>query len=291
MRVSALLAESAAALGQAGIESPEWDAERLVRHALGWDRARLLARESEAVDPEVVSRVRSLVGERARRVPLQHLVGSQPFWRSEFVVGPAVLVPRPETELLVETALELLRGTERPLVVDVGTGSGCIALSLALERPDAVVHATELSLPALEVARENERRLAPGRVAFHLGDLLEPVASLAGRFDLVVSNPPYVDPASRASLPPEVRDHDPAVALFPRGSAVSLYRRLAPAAARALRPTGALAVEISPGLATAVGDLLADAGFAPPTVLPDLAGRPRVVHARAGAAPSPGAVK
>ena len=146
---------------------------------------------------------------------------------------PDVLIPRPETELLVEAALELLRAAARPVIADVGTGSGCIALALAAEREDAEVHATDLSEAALAVARDNERRLGlEGRVAWQLGDLLEPVAAaIRGRVDLVVSNPPYVDQAERDSLAPEVRDHEPELALFPPGDALSVYRRLVPAAA------------------------------------------------------------
>ena len=281
MTVAELLAEAARELQQHGVLAPEWDAERLLRHVLGCDRATILASPSAAVAAEPERAFRGLVAERAKRVPLQHLTGSQAFWKHEFRVTPDVLIPRPETELLVETALELLRGSERPLIVDVGTGSGCIALSLASERPDAELHATEISAPALEVARENARRLGlEGRVAFHLSLLLEPVSGLEERVDLVVSNPPYVGPTERDALAPEVRDHEPALALFPPGDALSVYRRLVPAAFEWLRPGGFLIVEIAPTLADAVSGLLAEAGFADVRLANDLAGRARLARGR-----------
>jgi release factor glutamine methyltransferase len=281
MTVAELLAEAARQLRDRGVAAPEWDAERLLRHVLGWDWATMVASPGVPVAGEPERAFRTLVAERARRVPLQHLVGSQAFWKHEFRVTPDVLIPRPETELLVETALELLGATERPIVVDVGTGSGCIALSLAAERPDAEMHATDISAPALEVARENTRRLGlEGRVVFHLGQLLEPVSGLEGDVDLVVSNPPYVDPSERETLAPEVRDHEPELALFPPGDALSIYRRLLPDAFEWLRPGGWLIVEIAPTLAGAVAGLFAGARFEDVRVANDLAGRARLVRGR-----------
>lgn len=217
--------------------------------------------------------------ERARRRPLQHLTGRQAFWRHEFLVTPDVLIPRPETELIVEEALRRLRGLSRPVLVDVGTGSGCIALSLAAELEAAEAHATEISPAALAVARENARRLGlQGRVAFHEGDLLAPVAEPPGRFDLVTCNPPYVDPAHE--LAPEVRDHEPALALFPPGDPLSVYRRLAPQALRALKRGGSLVVEVGQGQAEAVVAMFRDAGLTVDAVVPDLRRIPRTVVAR-----------
>jgi release factor glutamine methyltransferase len=289
MTAAALLREAAAVLREAGVPSPEWDAERLLRHVTGWDRAFLVTRPDEPVEGGAEARFRGLLTRRAARVPLQHLVGTQAFWRHEFVVTPAVLIPRPETEVLVETALELARAVERPVVVDVGTGSGCVALSIAAERPDAVVHATDVSEAALAVARDNARRLGlDGRVALHRGDLLEPVRDLAGRIDLVVSNPPYVDEADRDSLAPEVRDHEPAVALFAPGDALSVYRRLAVAAATALKPGGCLAVEVGAGQAESVVGILGDAGLEPGPPVPDLQAIARVVFGSRSRLSSPG---
>ncbi|HEY7923353.1 MAG TPA: peptide chain release factor N(5)-glutamine methyltransferase [Vicinamibacteria bacterium] len=282
MTVAQLLAQAARELGDARVESPEWDAERLLRHVLAWDRATLVASPEASPSAEHAAEFRRLVRERARRIPLQHLTGTQAFWKQELRVTPDVLIPRPETELLVEAALELLRGAARPVIADVGTGSGCIALALAAERADAELHATDVSEAALAVARDNERRLGlEGRVAWQLGDLLEPVAAAVwGRTDLVVSNPPYVDEAERDSLAPEVRDHEPALALFPPGDALSVYRRLVPAAAEVLKPGGVLVVEIAPALDRAVAGLLEAAGFEGIEVRPDLAARPRAVLGR-----------
>ena len=197
------------------------------------------------------------------------------------MVTPDVLIPRPETEILVETALGLLLGVARPVIVDVGTGSGCIALSLAAERPDAVVRATDVSAAALAVARENARRLGlEDRVAFHEGDLLEPVSAESGGVDLVVSNPPYVDAGDRDSLAPEVRDHEPAISLFAPGDALSVYRRLAIAAAQVLRPGGWLVVEVGAGQAEAVRAIFEGAGLRVGATIPDLQAIPRVVTAR-----------
>jgi release factor glutamine methyltransferase len=164
--------------------------------------------------------------------------------------------------------------------VDIGTGSGCIALSLAFERPDADVHATDISEPALGVARENARCLGlEGRVAFHHGDLLEPVALLAGRIDLVVSNPPYVDPAERESLTPEVRDHEPGLALSTGSDGLSVFRRLLPAAAAAVRPGGSVALELGLGQAAAVSALAAGAMLTVTRLPRDLQGIERVLVA------------
>lgn len=280
MSVAALLAEAAARLRRAGIEAAGWDAERLLRHVLGCDRALLLSRPETEVAAEAEARFRRLVDERARRVPLQHLVGTQAFWRHEFVVSADVLVPRPETELLVEIALERMRGIERPLVVDVGTGSGCIALSLAAARPDADVHATEISPAALAVAQQNASRLGlADRVRFHAGDLLQPLGPLTGRLDLVVSNPPYVAEEERAALTPEVRDHEPAVALFAPERGLAVHRRLAGLAASALRPGGTLVLELGSGQQAAVARFCADALLEVAEVRADLAGIPRALVA------------
>ncbi len=281
MTAAAILADAVALLAAAGVASPEWDAERLLRHVLGWDRATLFASPEHVVPKPEEERFRALVRRRASREPLQYILDGQAFWKHEFLVTPAVLIPRPETELLVEVSLELLKNIERPLIVDVGTGSGCIALSLAAERPDAVIHATDISDPALDVARENAQRLGlEGRVTFHHGDLLEPVAHLAGRIDLVVSNPPYVDPAERASLAPEVRDHEPPEALFAGSDGLSTHRRLMPATATVLKPGGSIALELGRGQARAVRVLVKGASLTVTRLVRDLQGIERILVAR-----------
>ncbi len=175
-------------------------------------------------------------------------MGSVAFWRQELRVDARVLIPRPDTEILVERALAELKTVERPVIVDVGTGSGCIAIALAAELPQAEVHAVDISADALEVARENARRCGVlERVRFHQGDQLAPLEELYGRLDAVVANPPYVDPADEATLAPEVGVHEPRLALFDRDGQYGAYARLAPQAREALRPGGWLLVEIGAG--------------------------------------------
>jgi release factor glutamine methyltransferase len=286
VRVADALADAERALRDAGVPDPERDAQRLLRHALGWDAAALVSRSRELVAATALARFESLVAERSRRVPLQHLVGAVEFWRRDFLVSPAALIPRPETELLVERALRALPAGRAPVVVDVGTGTGCIALSIAAERPDARVHAVDVSGDALALARENARRLGlEGRVAFHEGDLLAPVASLAGQADLIASNPPYLDASEMDTLAVEVRDHEPRVALLPPdGNRYSIYRRLLPQACRWLRPDGLLLLEIGLGMEQKLRALCASAGLCVVEVLPDLQAIPRVVVARREAA-------
>jgi release factor glutamine methyltransferase len=270
-----------ARLRSAGVEAPEHDAEVLLRFVLGWDRARILADGASILGPDQGARFVSLIDERSRRRPLQHLTGVQWFWGREITVTPDVLIPRPETEVLVGTALEAIRGLQGPLIVDVGTGSGCIALALAAERADAEVHAVDVSRPALAVARTNAARLGlGGRVELHHGDLLDPVASRAGEIDLVVSNPPYVSPREYAALAPEVARHEPRIALVPPGDRTTIYRRLAPAARRLLRPGGILGVEMGQGMTDEVASDLRSAGLEVARVVKDLARIDRVVIAR-----------
>jgi release factor glutamine methyltransferase len=279
LTADALLVRASRRLAEAGVRDPGLDAERLLRHVLGWDRGTLVIRGHELLPDDAAGRFESLVAARARRRPLQHLTGVQAFWKHDFEVSPDVLIPRPETELLVETALARLSGVAAPLVVDVGTGSGCIAVSLAAERADAEVHATDLSAAALVVARRNAAR-AGVAVRFHQGDLLAPVAALQGRVHLVACNPPYVGEVDEATLAPEVRDHEPRLALFPPEGRQALYARLARESAVALRAGGALVVEVGFGMADEVAARLAATGLVDVESRPDLAGIPRVVSAR-----------
>lgn len=241
----------------------------------------MIARASEDVPGASRALFEAAIEQRARRRPLQHLTGHQAFWKHDFIVTPDVLIPRPETELLVETALERMRGVREPLVVDVGTGSGCIALSLAAERPDARVHAIDLSPGALQVARGNAARLRlESRVTFHEGDLLEPVQTLAGTIDLVVSNPPYVSAEEWPALEPEVRDHDPRLALVPPEGVRALYDRLMAAAAGGVRPGGFVLVEIGADDGGHAAAAMTRAGLEPAETRRDLQGLPRVVCSR-----------
>jgi len=275
-------------LAMAGVPEPSLDAELLLRHVLRWDRAALLAREAQDLPPEEEARFSSLVAERQRRRPLQHIVGTQAFYGRDFTVTPDVLIPRPETELLVEAALDRLPATEPAVVVDIGTGSGCIALTLAAERPFAQVHALDVSDAALDVARANAQRMGlEGRVRFYQGDLALPLRDMVRRVDLVVSNPPYVEESEWAGLEPEVRDHEPRVALVPVPRVAGMYRRLAGGARRALRPGGALLMEVGRGQSDEVSAICVREGYRVERLIPDLQGIPRVVVAvRASSQPS-----
>ncbi len=276
MTVSGALQSASALLAAAGVESAAWDAELLLRHLMGWDRARVVTSGGEELPSAALAAFDALVASRASRRPLQHLTGVQAFWRHEFVVTPDVLVPRPETEIAVEAALHALGGVASPVIVDVGTGSGCIALSLASERPDAEVHAVDLSPAALAVARENARLLQLSRVVFHVGDLLAPVSHL--RPALVISNPPYIEADDVGALAPEVRDHEPRLALVPPEGPLALYARLIGQAAD--MQAQVVVLEVGAGQAAAVARMCVAAGLGDVRVVQDLAGIPRTVVAR-----------
>jgi release factor glutamine methyltransferase len=280
MTVSEALRLATPRLRAAGIADAACDAELLLRHVLGFDRGALLSREGEELTADQEAQYLALVAQRETRRPLQHLTGIQAFYGRDFVVSPDVLIPRPETEVLVEAALERLPVAEPAVVVDIGTGTGCIALTLAAERAATEVHALDISREALDVARTNAQRLGlASRVRFYQGDLALPLRDMVRRVDLVASNPPYVDAAEFASLMPEVRDHEPRLALVPVPDVPRMYRRLAGGARRLLRPAGALLLEVGQGQAEEVSAICSREGFQVERVVPDLAGIPRVVVA------------
>jgi release factor glutamine methyltransferase len=257
------------ALSAAGVDSPRLDAEVLLAHVLGVDRARLVIDRERPVEGPAVRAYQDAVRRRAvAREPVAYITGTKGFRRLDLRVDGRVLIPRPETELLVEAALGLPAGAR---VADVGTGSGAVALALKDERPDLDVVATDSSAAALDVARANARRLGLD-VAFHHGDLLDGV----GAVDAVLSNPPYVEDG--AALAPEITRHEPRAALFagPDGRAV-IDRLIAVAAAS---PARLLALEVGTGQAAAVAGALRDAGFPDVAVAADLAGIERVVSGR-----------
>jgi release factor glutamine methyltransferase len=254
------------------------DAEVLARHVLGWDRPRFIARRGEAPPPGFDLLYDRLVLRRSRREPVAYIVGHREFFGREFAVSPAVLVPRPETEVLVEAALERIANVESPRIVDVGTGSGCIAITLALEAPHARVRATDTSAAALDVAQRNARRLgADDQIAFVRESLLDPDSG--GPFDLIVSNPPYIATVDRDALPPEVRLFEPGEALFGGADGLAVVRPLVAAAERVLRPGGWLAIEIGAGQANAVSALVETPAWRRLELRQDLQGIPRVALA------------
>lgn len=267
-------------LRRAGVPEAAVDAEVLLAHVLATDRLALYRDEQRTLSFREWTHFRDLLARRARREPVAYLTGRKEFMGLTFAVNRAVLIPRPETELLVERALTLLSGREAPVVVDVGTGCGAVAVSLAHYHPGAEVYATDISDAALSVARENAARHGLAhRVCFYCGDLLAPVAFLAGRVDLVVANLPYVPSGELARLPPDVRDYEPRAALDGGPNGLAPHRRLVPQAARTLRAGGILLAEVGPGQGRVLADLLVAAGWRRTRVILDYGGRERVVEA------------
>lgn len=258
------------------VGSPRMNAEVLLMFVLGCDRAYLYAHPERELSPDEQIRYDEALEQRARGVPAQYITGHQEFWGLDSIVGPAVLIPRPETEHLVEAVLELCKTIERPRIVDVGTGSGCVALALASELPRAEIHATEISADALEVARANAARLLlTDRVTFHAADLLD---GIAGPFDIVASNPPYVGENEYDKVQLEVRKFEPRCAVFAGPDGMDIIRRLAPQARAALKPGGYLAIEIGYSQEAAVRAVLCD--WQDVRAVPDLQGIPRVIVAK-----------
>jgi release factor glutamine methyltransferase len=271
--VADALRDGARALRAAGIPDPARDARRLMAHCLDLDPARLTLLAPEPLTADAAGAFAAAIARRVGREPMSHITGWRDFYGRRFVVTEAVLDPRPETESVVEAALA------RPFarVLDLGTGSGCILLTLLAERPAARGTGTDISEAALGIARANAVRLGSAdRVDWIATDWLE---GLTGRYDLIVSNPPYIGEAELAQLAPEL-SHEPAGALSPGADALAAYRRIAAGAGARLEKGGVLCLEIGATQGSAVYHLLAAAGFAEIAVLPDLDGRDRVVRAR-----------
>jgi release factor glutamine methyltransferase len=280
-----LLAEAESSLVEGPhAERARRDAETLLLCALREDApdinlAWMIAHEYETLPAHSTADFRAWVERRRAGEPIQYITGEAEFYGLGFKVNRDVLIPRPETEHLVEKAIELSRGFERQRIVDVGTGSGAIAVALASNLPGADIHATDVCASALNVARANAKRYGvEARVIFRAGDLLAPVSGKL--FDLIVSNPPYVAGDDRESLSVEVRDYEPAQALFAGGDGLAIYRRLIPTAFAALFHERYLALEIGFGQQPAVEALLAGAGFTGIEFTSDLQGIPRVAVAR-----------
>jgi release factor glutamine methyltransferase len=255
------------------------DAETLLLNLLGKDKAWLMAHSDKELSEQQATRFMELLERRYDGEPIQYISGRTEFYGLPFLVTPDVLIPRPETEHLVEKAIALAARFQAPRIVDVGTGSGAIAIALAYYLPKAGITAIDLSAATLAIARRNAKlNRVSHRISFLEGDLLEPVAGQ--QFEIVVSNPPYVPLADRASLAVEVRDHEPALALLAGDDGLDVYRRLIPAASAALVPGGLVAFEIGYGQSTAITELLAESGFDEIEFVPDLQGIPRVASAR-----------
>jgi release factor glutamine methyltransferase len=292
-------------LREARVPSHTLAAELLLLHATGRDRTWLYAHPEERVPEPAAQKFLHLIQRRIAGEPTQHLTGHQEFWGLDFEVSPDVLIPRPETEHLIEVALDRLAVREiragRPpkltgeniSIVDIGTGSGCIAMALAKELPVAQVFATDISSTALAVARRNAQRLGfSERITFLESNLFDAFSPLADRhllalseaegplsFDLVISNPPYIAKKEKAALPIEVRDHEPPAALYGGEEGYELYGRLIPEAARHLKPGGLLVLELGHDSLPAVRPLLEAPEWTNLLVTNDLAGIPRVLSA------------
>jgi len=295
--LKAALASAIACLTAENVPSPRMNAELLLMFALGCDRVYLYAHPERELSAEEQSGYEAALAERARGVPAQYITGHQEFWGMDLIVTPAVLIPRPETEHVIETVLEILTSDFRPQttaldvsgavpevqslrsgvrICDVGTGSGCIALALSKELPWAEVHATDISPAALEIARANAaRHQLENRIQFYQTDLL---AGLDPEFDFIVSNPPYVGESEEDQVQLEVRKFEPREAVFAGPTGVEVIAGLIPQARAALRSGGWLVMEIGGTIADAVRSLLED--WEEVRITSDLQGIPRVARAR-----------
>ena len=271
-------------LAARGIASPRLDAELIVAHALAVDRVRLYLDLERPLDPTELASIRALVARRRKREPMAYLRGRREFFGRDMIVSAAVLVPRPETETLVERALALIGKDQTARVLDLCTGSGCIGVTLLAERSACSALLTDVSADALDVARQNvEKHRVVDRALLAQGDLFDAIDPLAPPFDLIVANPPYIAAAERAQLEPDVRDFEPSIALFADEGGLVVVRRIANGASSRLVSGGALLVEIGAGQGPLVRAAFERAGFADVVVHADLAGRDRVVEGRRGA--------
>ena len=271
----------AQAFRTAGIEDADVDARLLVGHALHLDRARLIAQSDRILEAREINVINALAARRLKREPVSRILGQKEFWSIALAITPDVLVPRPETETVVEGALDfVVRGglrMEKLRILDIGTGSGALLLALLRELPNATGTGTDISTGALKVARENAARCGvEGRCTFVVCDIASVVE---GPFDLLVSNPPYIAHDEITSLAPEVKNYDPTVALDGGDDGLAAYRAIAADAKRLLAPGARMFVELGAGQEAAVRDLFTNVGLIAGIARTDLAGIPRVLGA------------
>ena len=272
-------------LSTAGITNARLDAEVLLSHIIMKDRVWLITHRDDVLDVKHQRDFADVIQRRTRREPLQHIIGNQEFWGLEFVVSPDVLIPRPETEFIIEAALAIVQDRNTPVrIIDLCTGSGCIAVSLAKELTAARVIATDASEKALTVARENTRRHGVSEhIRFLLGDLFGPLEELdiRGQIDIIVSNPPYVQAGDLSTLQPEVRDYEPEMALIAGPGGTEIAKRIIQLAPEYLKKNGALIMEMGLGQADALTRMVEATGaYGDRELLKDLAGIERVIIAR-----------
>jgi len=269
-------------LADAGIESSRLDAELLMAEAAGIPREAVITGSIE-LSTAILEKFYAMVARRERREPIAYILGRKEFYSLEFEITPAVLIPRPETEFVVSAALEFMAGTPNARVLDIGTGSGAIAIAIAVNAPLASVTAVDISADAIAVASRNaQRHRVEDRVTFRRGDCFDVLDGPAlGSFDVIVSNPPYLDDAEIAALEADVRGFEPRVAMSAGASGLDILRRIAAGAPVHLVRGGDLIVEVAAGQAAAVAKLVEEAGLRDVTVINDFAGHPRVVVAHA----------
>jgi len=272
-----MLDEAVLILGDVGIDTARLDAEVLLAHACGVSRVSLMT-GSTNVDADAAENFRTMIARRAAREPVAYIIERKEFFSLDFEVTPAVLIPRPETETLVEAALKFLATRREPRILDIGTGSGAIAIAIAVNSPEARIKATDISKEALEVAHRNAiRHRCEDRIEFVGADLFPDGHP---RFDLIVSNPPYVAEADLETLQPEIRLHEPRHALLDGSDGLEFYRRIGTESRSRLNPDGAVMVEIGAGQASDVEALFRRAGFSNIDAIRDLARIERVICAR-----------
>jgi release factor glutamine methyltransferase len=278
--VQRILQWTAGFLHSKGIESPRLESELLLAHARQCPRIRLYTDFNDPLPESERAVMRELVRRRASREPLAYIIGTREFYGRPFEVGPGVLVPRPETETLVDVCLENIPRDQVRRVVEVGAGSGCIAVTIARQRPLCSVVATDVSTAAIQIAQRNViRHDVANRVQLREDDVLSQLATEGQRFDGLVSNPPYLRDDERSSLQPEVAEHEPAAALFAGADGLDVVRRLVAQAPLVLSPGAFLLLELDPAQCQAVMMLLMQAGFQATTCRKDLNGSDRVVFA------------
>jgi release factor glutamine methyltransferase len=283
LRISEFLSNATQKLHQIGIENPRLEAELLLGAALGIERKRLFLQMNAQLTDAELARARELLEVRATRFPLQYIMEKIEFLGLEFSLKPGVFIPRPETELLVVAARELLSGIVSPVILDVGAGSGVIAISLAVSNPGAVVHAVDISPVAMEITRVNAERLGVGdRISLHVGDLFSAIKPelISGGADLVVSNPPYIPSSQIPSLAPELSKYEPVEALDGGPDGLCCIRVILEEGPASLKSQGWILLEIGAGQAEAAKEIAASAGLVEVRTVRDLAGIERVLVAR-----------
>ncbi|WP_339060861.1 peptide chain release factor N(5)-glutamine methyltransferase [Tepidibacillus marianensis] len=264
------------------IEHAQLEAEMMIRSLYGWDRNQLFLHWYESVSDEKLEQLGQWLNRRSKYEPLQYIVGTQEFYGREFEVNPSVLIPRPETELLIEEVLQQAQQTwqdQALTVVDIGTGSGAIAITLALEMPNWQVHTVDISEEALATAKGNAKRLGAD-VNFHLGNLLEPLLENDQKVDLIISNPPYIPSQDVLELMPNVRDYEPKLALDGGIDGLDFYRKIMFQSQKILNRPGMIAFEIGIHQSEVIQQLFKESGALSYEVKPDFQGIPRVAKAK-----------